>query len=213
MKGLPLVVRNGVAVVDDPSAPTLRAGDMTNLDRWSWHDDNVIADAGTAHLPPSDRQARFVQKLKVTPYRQYHIRVRIKTRDFSAQPEIKALAADGHSLQWANLGVQPTQDWTEHHVVFNSLEHSEIGLYFGVWEAHTGDLWWDDAAIEETAFLNLVRRDGAPLRIQAAGATSRRARTSSHSPTRSWAPSPGMASTPSTTRRRHSRPVSPTARA
>ena len=31
-----------------------------------------------------------------------------------------------------------------------------------------GALWWDDAAIEEVAFLNLVRRDGAPFSIATA---------------------------------------------
>ena len=67
------------------------------------------------------------------------------------------------SLQWANLGVKPTQDWTEHHVIFNSQDKDLVTLYFGVWGAESGDLWWDDAAVEEVAFVNLVRRDGCPL--------------------------------------------------
>ena len=65
--------------------------------------------------------------------------VRIKTDGFKGQPEIKALAAEGgRSLQWANLGVKPTQDWTEHHAVFNTLDNSDVTLYFGVWGGHDG---------------------------------------------------------------------------
>lgn len=171
VRGVPLVVQGGVAILDDPHAPTLRAGDMANLDRWSWHDDNVVPDDGAARLPPSDKQARLVQRLTLTPYRQYHIRVRIRTREFSAQPEIKVLTGDGRNLQWAYLGVERTQDWTEHHVVFNSLQYDAAAVYFGVWEPHTGELWWDDAVLEEVAFLNLVRREGAPLVIASAGRT------------------------------------------
>jgi hypothetical protein len=169
VREVPLVVRDGVAVVDDPAAPTLRGGDMSDRKRWSFVDDNVSLEDGTAHLTPSDENARLSQRLTVRPYTQYHVRVRIKSQDFEGVAEIKALAANGHSLQWANLGVQPTQDWTEHHVVFNSLEHSEVSLYLGVWGEHAGELWWDDAVIEEVAFLNLVRRDGAPLVVKQDG--------------------------------------------
>jgi hypothetical protein len=64
------------------------------------------------------------------------------------------------------LGVQPTQDWTVHHAVFNSLEASDVAVYLGCWDGQTGSLWWDDAVVEEVAFLNLVRRNGAPLAIE-----------------------------------------------
>lgn len=169
VRGLPMVVRRGTAVIDNPHPPTLPGGDMSDLRRWSFVDENIVIDGGAARLLPSDANARLAQRLRVEPYRQYHVRVRIKTRDFRGQPEIKALAPNGWSLQWANLGVKPTQDWTEHHAVFNSLDNTEITLYFGVWGKHAGDLWWDDAAIEEVAFLNLVRRDGAPLKVVSAG--------------------------------------------
>lgn len=168
VKELPLVVRGGVAVVDDPNPPRLPGGDMSDLSRWSFADPNIVLDDGAARLVPSDENARLSRRLQVAPYRQYHVRVRIKTREFRGQPEIKVLAGNGRSLQWANLGVEPTQDWTEHHAVFNSLEHSEVTLYLGVWGRHSGDLWWDDATIEVVPFLNLVRREGAPLRITTA---------------------------------------------
>lgn len=169
VRGVPLVVGpGGVATVDKAGGPTLPGGEMSNLKLWSSHDDCVVSENGTARIKPDGSNARLIQKLKLQPYRQYHVRVRIKTRDFRGTPEIKALAEDGTSLQWANLGFQPTQDWTEHHAVFNSQKFSQANLYLGVWGAESGDLWWDDASIEEVAFLNMVRRPGAPLTVRTA---------------------------------------------
>jgi len=171
VKDLPLVVRDGVARIDDPDAPTLPGGDCSDLKKWSWKDDVVVADNGAAHVTGADgKNARLAQKLNLKPWRQYHVSVRVKTQDFHGQPEIKALPAKdgGLSLQWANLGVKPTQDWKEHHVVFNSLEYTDVSLYFGVWGAGSGSLWWDEAKIEEVAFVNLTRRPGTPLAIKTA---------------------------------------------
>jgi hypothetical protein len=165
---LPLVIKDGVALVDDPAAPALPGGDMADLKKWSWKDDCVIEENGAARIKADGSNARLAQKLTLKPFRQYHVRVRIKTADFRGQPEIKVLTEDGTSLQWANLGVQTTQDWTEHHAVFNSQKFDQATLYLGVWGAAGGALWWDDAAIEEVAFLNLARRNGCPLTIETA---------------------------------------------
>jgi hypothetical protein len=95
------------------------------------------------------------------------VTVSIRTRDFSGQPQIVALA-DGESLQHQNLGVQATQDWHEHHVVFNTLDHAKVGLYFGAWGGGRGRLEWRDWRIEEAAFVNVLRRPGAPVSIAGA---------------------------------------------
>ncbi len=170
VKDLPLVVKDGIAQVDDPDAPTLPGGDFSDLKKWSWKDDNIVAEDGAARLNDGgDKNARIVQKLKLKPWRQYHVSVRVKTQDFRGQPEIKVLPekAGDVSLQWANLGVKPTQDWTVHHAVFNSQKYTDVSLFFGVWGAGAGSLWWDDAKIEEVAFVNLTRRPGTPLAITA----------------------------------------------
>ncbi|MEK7466962.1 MAG: hypothetical protein AAB074_06050 [Planctomycetota bacterium] len=167
-EGLPVrdalfVVKNGEArVVADP-AVELRGGDMADLAKWDWKDETVVADGGAALMKdPKERNARIVQKVKVAPWRQYHISVRVKTKDFRGEPRVAVLAGE-RSLNHANLGAKETQDWTEHHVVFNSLEAAEVGVYLGAWGADSGSLWWDDARIEESGPVNLVRRDGAPL--------------------------------------------------
>ncbi len=167
VKGLPLWVgADGNAIPKSETSLILPGGDMSDLNRWSSHDDCVVSEHGTARIQPNGGNARLIQELRVAPHRQYHVSVRIKTSNFEGQPEIKALGPGGVSLQWANLGVKTTQDWTEHHAVFNSQKYSGVNLYFGAWGAKAGDLWWDDAKIEEVPFLNLVRRPGAPLVIR-----------------------------------------------
>lgn len=171
VKDLPLVVRGGVARVDDPDAPTLPGGDFSNLKKWTWKDAFIGLDGAAARISDAaGKNARIVQQLKVKPWRQYHVSVRIKTQDFQGEPMIKVLPAkdDGRSLQWTNLGVKPTQDWTVHHVVFNSLGYDDVGLYLGMCPAGEGSLWWSDAKIEEVAFLNMTRRPGTPLIVKTA---------------------------------------------
>lgn len=158
--------RGGEArLIPDP-AVALPGGDMSDLARWSWHDDTVVADAGSARLSDlRGRNARIVQKLTLAPFRQYHVTVRVKTQDFRGTFEIKALAGD-RALNYNDLGVRRSQDWTEHHTVFNSLENRELSLYLGCWGGGAGTLWLDDARIEEVGLLNVLRRPGAPLVVK-----------------------------------------------
>lgn len=160
------VVHDGVARLRPDGAPVLKGGDFSDLSKWDWKDETVSDDNGTAHVrDPQGRNARIEQKIKLTPFRQYHVTVRVRTKDFKGTPEVKVLAGD-RELNFNYLGVKPTQDWTTHHVVFNSLDHTEANLYLGCWDGSTGDLWWDDATIEEVGLLNLVRRPGAPLVVK-----------------------------------------------
>lgn len=167
-----LVVSNGVGRLQPEPPVNFPGGDFADLRRWSWKDDNVQPDQGAARVTnPNGQNARIVQKLAVKPFRQYHIAVRVKTQEFSGTPEVKVLAGN-RALNYNALGTQPTQDWQVHHVVFNSLEATEVAVYFGCWGGRTGSLWWDDALIEEVAFVNLVRRDGAPLVVRRENGTA-----------------------------------------
>ena len=173
-----LVVTNSVArLAPDPPA-AFKGGDFSGLGLWSWKDANVVAENGTARVTdPRGANARIVQTVPVQPFRQYHISVRVKTQNFLVQPEVKVLAGN-RAFNYNYLGVKTTQDWQIHHVVFNSLDQSQVNIYFGVWGGTTGTLWWDDAVLEEVAFLNLVRRDGAPLVVKGEDAPCwRRGRT------------------------------------
>ena len=171
IEGLPvqnalLVVSNQVGWIQPDPPVTFPGGDFSNLSLWTWKDPNVVADTGSARVTnPNGANARIVQQLTVKPFREYHISVQVKATNFVVAPQVVILG-NGQSLNYNNLGVQPTQGWTTHHVVFNSLSNTTVSVYFGVWGGTTGSLWWDNATIEEVAFLNLIRRPGAPLSIQ-----------------------------------------------
>lgn len=170
-EGLPVkearfVVRNGIASITAAPDVHLNGGSMEDLGAWTFVDENLKSIDGVAHSPPTAKNARLHQKLKVSPFRQYHVSVRIRSKGLTdGTPEIKALGSDGRSLQWTTIKVPPDQNWTRYDVTFNSLENHEIGLYFGIWGGHQGDVWWDDAMIGECGPVNLLRRPGAPLRI------------------------------------------------
>ncbi len=169
VRDVPMIVKEGVAVVDDKDAPTLPGGSFDDRKKWSWADESVIFENGTARVTDARGvNSRVSRRLNVQPWRQYHVSVRIKTKDFQGEPEIKALPEKGAQLCWSNLGVKPTQDWQVHHTVFNSQENKSVNLYFGIWSGCSGSLWWDDARIEEVAFMNMPRRDGCPLSVRTA---------------------------------------------
>ncbi len=163
VKEVPLTVQGGVARVDDPSAPTLPA-DFSDWKKWGFHDTSIVSEGGVAHAAEPKGNSRISLKLKVQPFRQYHVSVRIKTQDFHASPELKVLA-EKRQLSWENLGVKPTQDWTVHHAVFNSEDNTEVTVYFGVWGAKGGSIWWSEPKLEEIAFMNMPRRPGCPLTV------------------------------------------------
>jgi len=160
------VVSKGEARLQPNPRVDLKGGDFADLTQWNWKDPEVQPDHGAALIrDPKGKPARIVQKLKFQPFRQYHISVRVKSQDFRGTAEVKLLAGS-QSLNFNALGVKPTQDWTTHHVVFNSLEFSEANLYLGCWDGRTGSLWFDDARLEEAGLVNLVRRGGTPLVVQ-----------------------------------------------
>lgn len=169
-EGLPVrdalfVVRDGAAhVVDDPpvSLPPL-----AERQRWSFIDDLLKPDDGGVRLENGgDANARASIKVKVAPWRHYHASVELKTNRFTGTPEIKVLTADGRSLSYTSLKAAGTQDWTTHHVTFNSLAHEEVAVYFGVWGAGQGRLWMRAPRLEEAGPVNLLRRKGCPLVVK-----------------------------------------------
>lgn len=157
VKDQPFVVKNGVAeLVADPSLKLARVG---------FHDESVTIADGVATVKPGTPTSRFVFPLHVHPFRAYHVSVKIRTKDFSPQPQIAALA-EGQALQYQNIHVDRAQDWKQYDVVFDSLDHTDVGVYFGIWDQVHGELQWKDWSIEEVGLLNVLRRGGAPCIVK-----------------------------------------------
>lgn len=120
--------------------------------------------------------ARLSQYVDVEPHRYYHISVQLKTEDLQPEDEdgkthsfnilVWGMEGSGHkNLVWNSFEPEATQDWTEVHTVFNSLDYAQIKVYFGLWGATDGEAWLDDAKIEEIGLMNVLRRDGCPLTV------------------------------------------------
>jgi hypothetical protein len=128
--------------------------------------------ANIGSVSPQYGMCRVMQQVTVSPHRQYHLSVWLKTSSFDRPGSIRVQVLAPGSLAALcsyELGAQQTQDWTQYHIVFNSEGYSSVYVYFGVWGGNAGQLWWDDAALEEVGLLNVVRRPGAPLTVAAEG--------------------------------------------
>lgn len=135
--------------------------------------DTTVKHGGKASLRIDNPQGstgnrRVNKRLQVRPWAQYHASVWIKTADFESAGDTKmfAMGKTGRVLSYSNLGVRRNQDWTQHHIVFNSLASDEVLFYAGVWDCQAGKLWLDDLRVVEEPFINLVRRSGCPLVVR-----------------------------------------------
>ena len=172
-EGLPVrdalfVVKNGEARLEaDP--PVKLPGSFKDLNRFGYHDEFVASDGEAAKIAdPNGRIGRVITSVKVSPFRQYHISARIKTQDFHGTPEIKAIGG-GRTLNYNDLGIKPTQDWTVRHAIFNSLDNKEVNIYFGSWNGGSGTVWYSEPKLEEVGLVNVLRRPGAPLTVRRDG--------------------------------------------
>jgi hypothetical protein len=167
------IVQKGAAFPENDPQVDFKGG-FENLREWQIHDPTVRGeDEGIVHIrKAAGKNARLGQRITVHPYRLYHVSVKIKTKDYTAQPVmIQVLDKQGQlGLNFADLDVKPTQDWTIHHAVFNSLNNDEVVVTFRAgWTGSDGDLWMATPAIDEAGLVNLVRRDGAPFVVKEEG--------------------------------------------
>lgn len=137
--------------------------------------DDQVKHGGAASLRQEDVAAgdkagrgRMIQKIAVLPWHYYHVSVWIKTENCTSK-DWRIFAYDGTKpLNWQQPLPKPTQDWTEYHATFNSLDNTELGLYIGCWNGKKGKVWFDDVRIEPAGFVNVLRRDSLPLKITSA---------------------------------------------
>ena len=123
---------------------------------------------------PQAGHGRIMQTVSVAPFRQYHLSVWAKTADLEAPEAVRALVLtpDGKSLTFGGeWHLEKTKDWSQYHLVFNSLANRKILVYLGAWGGKGGRLWWNDARLEETGLVNVLRRPGCPLTVQGRDST------------------------------------------
>ena len=158
-------VQAGTArVVADPpvSLPPL-----TQRGEWNFVDDGfTVSGEWLQARDLGEHNCRLMKTLTLSPFRQYHLSIRIKTDRFTGTPEIKAIDATGQLLSYTSLGTAQTQDWTTHHVTFNSLDHQSVNVYFGMWSGGDGQLQVSNFELEECGPVNVLRRPGAPLVVR-----------------------------------------------
>jgi len=189
VRNFSMTVEGGIAKVDPSEAPEIQnldfeASSQNTMTGWGFQDGigkTTFADTEIKHggrqslrmenigkLEPEHGNCRVSQLVKVKPWRQYHVSAWVKTEGFDRSGDVRIMLLDpkGNPVTFAEVGVQPNQDWKEHHVVFNSQANSELRLYFGVWGGKQGRLWWDSGKFEPVAFLNVLRRGGCPLEVR-----------------------------------------------
>jgi len=177
----------GGKLVFQNEQPPLANGDFeSGMSGWfDIGDARVSVDAGVAHgggasvrfagSPSASDNARIRQKATVKPWRLYHLSLWIKTSGLArSRPTLNLLDLDSKpgqalSVFYEDVNLGATADWTRFDVTFNSRASTTIYLYMGLWGGHSGDVWFDDIALEETALVNVLRRAGTPLRVYAGG--------------------------------------------
>ena len=175
-EGLPVkdalfVVKNNQATLLPDPPITLKSPDFANLKAWDFHDPAAAYDPAEKALclTGGAEHARICQKIKVAPFREYRVSLRIKTQDFKGEPTITILSTDKaapQTLDYPQLQIPPTSDWKTYSLVFNSLQNSEITLYLGAWGSKSGKAWLADVKLEEVGLLNVLRRPGAPVTVK-----------------------------------------------
>ncbi len=149
-------------------------GQSSFLDRATKHGGN--SSLRMENIGATDKEnghGRVMKTIKVNPWRQYRLSVWIKTSDFETPGDARAaILTEERALLHSSWQIEKTQDWTQYHLVFNSLNFSQVRVYLGVWGGKSGKIWWDDARIEEVGLLNVLRREGCPLTVRGEDGTA-----------------------------------------
>lgn len=187
------IAQNGIATFQPDNPTQVLNSDFEDVNgnhfnSWGFQDDEGVttfADHTVVHGGKTSlrmesisknpaRHCRISQPIKLTPFRQYHISVWVKSENLSpAEPEVKVLTSDtSQSISFQTFQTEKTQDWTHYDLVFNSLANNAGNLYLGSWDGKEGKVWWDDLKIEEIGLVNVLRRPGCPVSVRSETGTT-----------------------------------------
>ena len=176
------VAPDGKSLIFNPQSPAVNntsfdlGSGSTSMTGWSLdsgraYRDTTIARTGTASLKIAAGGGRGygIQTLTVTPNRQVHVSVWVKTQGLSnTDLHIKlydATKARQRDFTYDAFPVQSTQGWTQYDIVANTNSSTQLQLRLGTWGNSTGTAWFDDVQVQEVPLHNLVKAPGSPLKI------------------------------------------------
>ncbi len=188
VEGMPVkdalfVVHDGQAnIVADPtvSLPGGSFDSASNNRFYGWDGQDrpgvsTFADSSTKHsgtyslmIKAAGGVNRVYKTVDVSPYRQYHLTLWIKTQGVTNTQAVGPYVEgkDGRELQFTRLPISSTQDWQKYDVVFNSLNNEYVNISLGTWYNTGGTVWIDDVSLEEIGLTNVIRRDECPLVVK-----------------------------------------------
>ncbi len=153
----------GFSYIDKPD-------EMSFADNNEKHSGNTsIRFENFRNINPDNVNARMVYRTKVKPFSMYRMSAWVKTENVDCSDDIKiqALGNNNPTLSFFSLNIpRNSNGWKKYDIYFNSLQSDTVGFYWGIWGANSGRIWWDDLMIEETAFINMIRRPGAPIEVK-----------------------------------------------
>ncbi|MBV8865307.1 MAG: hypothetical protein JO210_07905, partial [Acidobacteriaceae bacterium] len=154
--------------------PLKNSGFEEGREEWFDTGDKAIGISHVAHtgknsvvIVDAPGNARFRQKISLTPWRQYHLSLWFKSEKFQGPAAVEVLDF-WHRKQnrfYTELPSAGTHEWMKLDYTFDSQETAWAYLYVGIWGRSSGVLWFDDIQLEETAPVYVVRRPGAPLQV------------------------------------------------
>ncbi|MFP4529391.1 MAG: T9SS type A sorting domain-containing protein [Candidatus Kapaibacterium sp.] len=158
-------------------AKTGQSYDFPGFDEVSGTPDTLSASSGSVSLRFEQTPMGtlgFSYTTPVTPFTQYrlsfkyrantnnpngvHAFIYISGTPLASEPDYRKL------IHFQSVGMADTDEWQSVDVLFNPLERETAYVHLFV-TPQNDTAWIDDFTIEETAFVNLIRRDGAPLHV------------------------------------------------
>ncbi len=132
----------------------------------SWQDSTVGLQNGMAQVSNPVGNARMVFARRLHRFCAYHIHFMIRTQGFTGRPKLVVLTRrGGRNLQYESLKTKATQSWKRYDLVFDTLNHRRVGIYFGVWGSAHGRLDWKNWRLTVAGLVNPLSRPGAPTTI------------------------------------------------
>lgn len=130
-----------------------------------WHDAAVQVHNREATIFKNRGNARMVFDKLLQPWHVYHVSFSVRTHDYTGHPKLRVFTRGMMNLQYERLDIKATQAWRRYDVVFDTLNHRRLKLYFGVWGSHTGLLQLKDWHMQVAGLVNPLSRPGAPTTV------------------------------------------------